>query len=206
MPSKYRRKSQLRDPYKRIIIASEGNVTEPDYFEVLRNNCRIENVTIVILKRNPDNTNSAPVHVLGELDAYKKAYGMKNMDELWLVIDKDRWPEKQVNQVLSDCSARHYHAALSNPCFEIWLILHHKDLTQLPEMELTHYSQRDVCKAKVGAMKKNRNNSQFYADLIKDIKQAVENAAKLDADNAGRYPPSIGTHVYKLAQSMTQNM
>jgi hypothetical protein len=49
------------------------------------------------------------------------------IDVLWLVIDTDRWGDKQLSEVTSECVSKHFRLAVSNPCFELWLILHYED-------------------------------------------------------------------------------
>ena len=68
MPSKYQRKSQIRDPLKRIVIAMEGNKTEPLYFNAIKRKYRATSLKVVLLARDESNTNSAPSHVVEQLN------------------------------------------------------------------------------------------------------------------------------------------
>ncbi len=124
MPSKYKRKSLLKEPFKKIVIAMEGTKKEPNYFSAVKKTYRTTSLDIVLLKR--EDTVSAPKHVIKELHKFKKENKLNYNDELWLVIDKDRWPEVQLSQVSADCSTNGYFLALSNPRFELWLLLHFK--------------------------------------------------------------------------------
>ena len=42
----------------------------------------------------------------------------------WLVVDKDKWTDKQLNDVKEKCNKNHFSLTVSNPCFEYWLLLH----------------------------------------------------------------------------------
>ena len=67
----------------------------------------------------------SPEHVLKQLNDYKSQYELEADDELWLVVDKDRWTEAMLSRVATECSQEvAMHMALSNPCFELWLLLH----------------------------------------------------------------------------------
>ena len=111
---------------KLIIIAAEGEFTEKIYFEALRKHARNSRVHIKILERDEENKhNSSPEYVLGQLTQYKLENPIEQDDELWLVIDKDKWTAKSIRAVAQRCAQdSSYHLALSNPCFELWLILH----------------------------------------------------------------------------------
>ena len=201
MPSKYKRKSQIRDPFKRVIIAMEGNRTEPAYFEEIKRRYKASTLNIVLLTRSPADTRSAPMHVIEQLSRYKQQNKVKQTDELWLVIDKDRWPEQQLSEVAAKCSTNRYELGLSNPCFEIWLVLHYEDLSALSETEKVSLCSSKHTKAR-WAETKNREKIETFVQLTARINTAVVNAEKLDTDTSERWPNTLGSHVYKLAESI----
>ena len=120
-------------PSDYFLIVTEGKVTEPTYFSLLRDRMRIASVRIRIA---PGRT-SDPKHVietavsLREEPIRKAKEGKASLvepdeyDQVWAVIDTDvairngSWDEirlfaEQSNVIL----------APSTPCFEFWLILH----------------------------------------------------------------------------------
>lgn len=107
---------------KRFIIATEGNKTEQQYFEGLGALCT---KVIVSIKCLPSKGDTSPRHVLERMKSYIRKDDLREGDEAWLVIDKDKWNEEELN-----CLARwageneQYGLALSNPKFEYWLLLH----------------------------------------------------------------------------------
>ena len=81
---------------------------------------------------------TSPEHVLKQLNDYKSQYELEADDELWLVVDKDRWTEAMLSRVATECSQEiAMHMALSNPCFELWLLLHLEDAASLTPEEQT---------------------------------------------------------------------
>jgi hypothetical protein len=120
------RQTNLRDA-RLIVIATEGTKTEPKYFHDLAHSSKYRNskVHVEVIKR--DESSSSPRAVLRELDKFKSDFNLSETDELWLVFDIDRWGE-QVSEVAQECIQKKYHLAISNPCFELWLLLHHSDL------------------------------------------------------------------------------
>ena len=71
-----------------------------------------------------------------QLNKYKGQYELESDDELWLVIDRDRWTDAMLSHVAKECAQDDYlHVALSNPCFELWLLLHLVDASLLTPEE-----------------------------------------------------------------------
>ncbi|MCA6501961.1 MAG: RloB domain-containing protein [Pseudanabaena sp. M135S2SP2A07QC] len=81
---------------KLFVIATEGKDTEKQYFEMFGS----RKVKVEILATGDDNK-SAPEYVLERLDKFKDRYGFSEDDELWLVLDVDRWVKK--NQLIAVC-------------------------------------------------------------------------------------------------------
>jgi hypothetical protein len=80
------------------------------------------NVHIEILKKG---TSSSPQAVLKKMKKRLEQASLKNDDEAWLVIDKDQWQDEQIRQLYNWSQEKpNYHLAVSNPCFELWLLLH----------------------------------------------------------------------------------
>jgi hypothetical protein len=113
-----------------IIIATEGTVTEVEYFTQLNDAAILSSNKFQIKVIPPVNDRSSPNHVLGLLTDFKKKYQIKGEDELWMVIDRDKWEIKMLSEIQSKCKQKGIGLCISNPCFEIWLILHYKDLTK----------------------------------------------------------------------------
>lgn len=130
------RREAFRDA-RLIVIASEGKDTERIYFKALAKEYTNPRVHVHILERHEnEQNNSSPEHVLKQLNDYKGQYDLESDDELWLVIDRDRWTDAMLSHVAKECAQDDYlHVALSNPCFELWLLLHLVDATLLTPEE-----------------------------------------------------------------------
>src|SRR5271156_5306789 len=71
-----------------FVIASEGAVTEPKYFNGLKE--RSHNPRIHVEVRTRDNpTHSSPEHVLNMLDRFYREFNLQDDDQLWLCMDRD---------------------------------------------------------------------------------------------------------------------
>lgn len=98
------RREAFRDA-RLIVIASEGKDTERIYFKALAKEYTNPRVHVHILERSVDEqNNSSPEYVLKQLNNYKSQYELEDDDELWLVVDKDRWTEAMLSRVATECS------------------------------------------------------------------------------------------------------
>jgi len=106
--------------------------TEYKYFKELRkqysSKFNEQNLQVEILRRpSKQSGNSSPKYVeqmLNEFLEDNRDYELKSYDELWLIIDTDTWEQETIKQLAEKCQTETlYHLGLSNPCFEIGLIL-----------------------------------------------------------------------------------
>ena len=196
-----------------IVIASEGKDTERIYFKALAKEYTNPRVHVHILERSEaEQNNSSPEHVLKQLNDYKEQYALEADDELWLVIDKDRWTEAMLSRVATECAQDEYmHMALSNPCFELWLLLHIEDAASLPPEEQKQWMEnRRKSKNAAPYLKvRLRKNMGSYHEssydalaLIAHVEDAIERARALDKNPNDRWPQTLGTRVYLLAESV----
>lgn len=196
-----------------IVIASEGKDTERIYFKALAKEYTNPRVHVHILKRSEDEkNNSSPEHVLEQLNEYKCQYELEADDELWLVTDKDHWTEAMLSRVATECMQDvSMHMALSNPCFELWLLLHLVDVASLtPEEQRLWMENRRKSKSsnpylKVLLRQKMGSYHESAYDvltLIVHVEVAIERARLLDKNPADRWPQTLGTRVYLLAESV----
>ncbi len=76
----FQRPLGIRRYRKLFVIAVEGDKTEPQYFELFRNQ---NSIHIECLRSS---NKSAPQQVLKRMDTHIKKYGLKKSDEAWLVL------------------------------------------------------------------------------------------------------------------------
>ena len=206
------RREAFRDA-RLIVIASEGKDTERIYFKALAKEYTNPRVHVHILKRSEDEqNNSSPEHVLKQLNDYKGHYELESDDELWLVVDRDRWTEAMLSRVATECTQDNFmHVALSNPCIELWLLLHLVDATLLTseEEQLWMENRRKSKNADPYLKVRLRQEMGSYHEsscdakmLIEHVDVAIARAEALDRNPADRWPQTLGTRVYLLAESV----
>ena len=206
------RREAFRDA-RLIVIASEGKDTERIYFRALAKEYTNPRVHVHILERSEDEqNNSSPEHVLKQLNDYKGHYELESDDELWLVVDRDRWTEAMLSHVATECAQDNFmHVALSNPCIELWLLLHLVDATLLTteEQQLWIENRRrsknadPYLKVRLRQEMGSYHESSYDAKmLIEHVEVAITRAKSMDKNPADRWPQTLGTRVYLLAESV----
>lgn len=119
------RKVANRPERRTIVVFCEGEASEPDYIKGLKRLPHVQENTAVDIEIDPDQ--GVPMTLV------KRAVERQaddEVDECWCVFDVE-WPKNHPNlrQAL-DLARRHgVKVAVSNPCFEVWLILHLQDQT-----------------------------------------------------------------------------
>ena len=208
------RREAFRDA-RLVVIASEGKDTERIYFKALAKEYANPRVHVHVLERSEvEKNNSSPEHVLKQLNDYKTQYALEADDELWLVVDKDSWTDGMLSRVAAVCAKdAAMNMALSNPCFELWLLLHLEDATSLtPEeykmwLENRRKSKNADPYLKVRLRQKlgSYHESSYDAPaLVVNVETAIERARRLDKGPDDRWPQTLGTRVYLLAESVVR--
>lgn len=186
-----------------FVIAAEGAVTEPRYLNGLKARIHNPRVHIHLLERD-DPGLSSPVHVLGELDRFRGEYSLQERDQLWLLMDRDvqSWKPEMISAIAQDCLSKGYFLAVSNPCFELWLLLHFEDVPNQADLRKQELAEnaKGLLKAEVA---RHCSAKHPYIDhFLPHIESAIARAEALDTEPDGRWPSSLGTHVHRLVRQL----
>jgi hypothetical protein len=123
-----KRKIAIRRPRKTLLVFCEGRRTEPEYLEALKRQPFVRDVAAVDLR--VETTHGVPLTLVSmAVDARIKAKNEDaEMDEFWCVFDIE-WPTNHPNlkDAISQAQQHDIQLAISNPCFELWLVLHFRD-------------------------------------------------------------------------------
>jgi len=192
----------VRD-YRLFAIACEGGKREPDYFKLFEHFSKRVKVDVIEKKvldeelLHKHETKSSPKRVLDRAIHYVEQEGLIDEDELWFVMDIDRWELSQLHEIIQYCSEKpNWNIVLSNPCFEVWLYLHRKS-----SFEATTSTSCSDFKKDISEFDKEGYNPLNY---ISQIQYACENAKALDSDLNNPIPNHLETKVYKLVESVFQ--
>ena len=120
-----------REPKRRFILFCEGRNTEPAYFSALK---RVRTGALISVESKPGV--GVPMTIATQAVKFAKSEGLtkssrrkkssfERKDKVWAVFDRDNHPN--FDEALKFCLDNNVGVALSNPCFELWLILHESD-------------------------------------------------------------------------------
>lgn len=118
-----KRRRHVREPERRFHIYCEGTKTEPAYFKAIEG--RFGQVQLEVIPVGGD-----PRHVAGKaIEHLRKSRrgrrsSFEETDQVWAVFDRDT--HTTFAAALDACRATGVRVATSNPCFELWLVLHFK--------------------------------------------------------------------------------
>ncbi|MGP8244517.1 MAG: RloB family protein [Bryobacteraceae bacterium] len=191
-----RRRKSFREPRARFLIVCEGEVTEPRYFKDIR---RIEHGIIdleIVPAGVPKSVVERAVQMKKDSEREARARKDENLryDRVWCVFDVDEHPF--VPEAKEQARANAIEVAVSNPCFELWLLLHYQDQT-------AHIERRKVQHLCRGHMPGYQKAPPCDA-LMPSQARAIERAIQLENWQAsrGKTGGNPSTGVYRLIQQI----
>jgi hypothetical protein len=105
-----------------MLIVSEGRRTEPHYFHALQ----VKHRTVLVIEHagpQPIKLVERAVERMREAEQEARAHGdFVRYDEVWCVFDTDEHP--QLREAYQLARRHGVQLAVSNPCFELWALLH----------------------------------------------------------------------------------
>jgi hypothetical protein len=120
-----RRRKPFREPKPRILIVCEGTRTEPEYFTDLRNRERSLVELVIEAGGTPKTLVERAVALKKESKRQAKKDPNLGYEHVWCVFDVDEHP--YVAEAQQQARDNKIDVAISNPCFELWALLHFQD-------------------------------------------------------------------------------
>lgn len=152
-------------------IFCEGEKTEPGYLNGYLGKFHANNRRLQVIRVEKTRKNT-PKQLVEEALKLKKDRMTPDHDAFWVVYDregKDKYSDKLHKEALVKASSGGIEVALTNVCFEVWLILHFSELTA----SYSCYSdlmKNSVLKAELGKLG------------IKEYDKAIEGLFELVSD------------------------
>lgn len=122
-----------RQPKRRFIIYCEGRKTEPGYFNEF-NRARGALIDVEVVPAGVPLTVAEAAVARAKREGLAKGSSKRRRDsfaaadQVWAVFDRDEHPNFEA--AIELCSRHGVSVGRSNPCFEIWLILHVEDFNR----------------------------------------------------------------------------
>lgn len=182
--------SEYRDD-RLFIVATDDTYAPLQYF----NGFKFSRVRILIVP-TIDGTSSAS-HVLARLNTFEA----EEYDQRWMLLDTDHYirPDHaaQYTQSIKEARQKGIFIAISRPCFDFWLLLHHvSDLDRLSAIG----NAKDVLTELRGELTVfNKTNLDMSKFPLSSVSHACRTAKALGLSvKGGDRPESPMSDVYKL--------
>lgn len=192
------RRGPTRPPLRRILIVCEGRETERRYFEAFQHEVRNPRVHVEVARETgvPRTVVKTAISLREEAAQEAKRQRDENLlwDEVWGVFDVDDHPG--LAEAVSMAEQHGVLVAVSNPCFELWALLHFQDQrAHIERGKLRTALQKHLrgYDKVLDFLKVHRT----YADAVRRAKDLAERAAR-DGE-PGRNPT---TGVLRLTESI----
>jgi hypothetical protein len=190
------RRAPFRDPKPIILIVCEGENTEPQYLRGLLRACQNPRVAIQIAPET-----GVPKTLVetakqrkkrAETEAKREKDANIAFDAVWCIFDVDEHPH--VNETLQLARDAGIDIALSNPCFELWLLLQFRDNPGMQHRTRIFEMLREF--------DRGYDKSVDYATYSSGYQQAVTRARRMDmgAKKDGDIGRNPTTSVYRLTE------
>jgi len=179
----------LRDD-RLFIIACDDTYAPKQYFDFFK----ITRVKVHVVPTE-DGTSTAK-RVLDRLMQYEH----EEDDELWMLLDTDHCTEgrhvAEYSRAIKEAKEKNVNIALSKPCFELWLLLHHTDQKTVQELSNATEVEK-LLRSTLGEYNKKNLKPEHYPK--KSVPIACQRARNLDSvDDGGDIPKMNTSRIYKL--------
>ena len=127
-----RRRTAVRAPKRTFLVFCEGTRTEPGYIEALKQEPAIRDSASVEIRIDWTASGAVPLTLVNDAAEARDRYSQEQgeIDEVWCLFDVE-WPRNhpKLREAREKAKARNVNFAISNPCFELWLVLHFEERT-----------------------------------------------------------------------------
>ncbi|RTJ57526.1 RloB family protein [Campylobacter jejuni] len=189
-----KRKTKIRDrkPKRQenevILIVCEGEKTEKNYLNRLKDFFNLSNVSINIISGK----DSDPLKIVKFAKEKNKG---NSYDKIYCVFDKDT--HSDFNKARQECEKYKFEAITSNPCFEFWILLH---FTYTTKSFSTNSPCNELIESDLKKHIKDYKKDYNFTNIIKqNLNTAIANTQKANKEAEKNNYESSYTFMDRLA-------
>ncbi|RTJ99854.1 RloB [Campylobacter jejuni] len=189
-----KRKTKIRDrkPKRQenevILIVCEGEKTEKNYLNRLKDFFNLSNVSINIISGK----DSDPLKIVKFAKEKNKG---NSYDKIYCVFDKDT--HSDFNKARQECEKYKFEAITSNPCFEFWILLH---FTYTTKSFSTNSPCSELIESDLKKHIKDYKKDYNFTNIIKqNLNTAIANTQKANKEAEKNNYESSYTFMDRLA-------
>jgi hypothetical protein len=173
------RRGSIRASQHAVLIVIGARRTETAYLKGLGTRFRRGAVTMEIVEKP-----GAPDQLV---EYTRRTFELGAFDEVWCVTDVDHY-EREGGKVTAALALAgdDIRLAISNPCFELWLLLHHEDCA-------THCADCREVHARLRKHLPQYDKTRLrFGDFAAGLDEAIHRAGKLGADHTRNPSTGVG--------------
>ncbi len=186
-----KRKEEIKSKRKFFLIVCEGEKSEPNYFESLKDALPKGVLDVCDFKiiGTGNNTNSLVTKAMQLREKWQIQTG-RTIDKLWIVFDKDSFTLHSFNSAIQTCiaNAPNVEAAWTNEAFELWYLLHfHFYNTGISRKQYQNLIESNFIEKGLANYKYKKNSIEMFLLLEEhgNREDAIRNATNLERHFAG---------------------
>ncbi len=196
-----------------ILIITEGAKSEPQYLNRFRN--RHTNIDVRVVPNSTQGSKTDYQNLIRRAEKYAKddEISSTNGDSVWVVADGDvdlqvphavEEKNRSLRNARSLAENKQIKLIISNPCFELWYLLHFGYTTR-------HFADFGAIKLALeqAGLSQYEKNADVFDKLTPHLEDAIQNAQRLEqfhVENGCKYPFSLDvnpfTDLYRLIQQL----
>lgn len=191
---------KLRDA-RLFVVATEDTYAPRQYFGFF------DHDRLIVRVLHTEGGESSPLAVVARLKTFQDDYQLGDDDQLWALLDTDHWIEDSHKRGLVDAirqaKQQEFRVAMSNPCFDLWLLLHHTEVppgSVFPNCQAVGIEIRRL----LGEFNKCNLKGEHYSS--ERVRLAMNQARALDKTHPSAdpdfWPESTGSRVYLLLDEL----
>lgn len=200
-----------RSPYERVLIVCEGAKTEPNYFNALVAQLRLNTANVEIDGGSDSSPRSVVAYAKRRYKEDWEKQGKENgFDRVYCVFDKDEHATYQeaLSNIKEAKPSNTFYPINSVPCFEFWLLLHFI-YTTMPIVRTGDRSPGDNTLRELKRFLPNYNKGAkaIYNEVKDKTETAIKNAQKVnkasneaDTDNPSTLVHTLVEYLYRLSK------
>ena len=166
--------SQPKERFVKLtfLIATEGTQTEPNYFNALK--AELEKSNRFNIDISLQGKGKSTTALVGKVHR-QIAFNNQEYDRVWVVFDRDEFPD--FDEAIQQATEHKINCAWSNESFELWLLLHFKDVSEAT-------NRNDLCDLLETAIRNelHKTDPEALYDYSKGDPKIYEHVTKLGSE------------------------
>lgn len=194
-PRKLNRSRKGVDQRSVVAVLTEGEVTEPEYVKILKSIYREVNIQII-----DRYAGSTPEILVNKALDYQRNTDKRNpkYDEIWCLFDRNEHPN--IEAVIQKARNNNIKTAITNPCFELWLVLHQENQSGYVSKE--NIQKRSQSLGITEGKHLSETGKKLLREKYEDAKRRAQRLEKQHIGNGSKSWENPSSQVWKFVDRL----